>query len=446
MKRILVFSTIPSDLQKQLSIAKILKENGFEVSFYLDDVAHDLFESSQIIREAGFKSNEVKKRKKFTSIQKTHRQEISKKNIIKPIYFFKKLKDEIVKLQSYKNKLEKVIDSTSPDVIIYSTNSFGYNVPLYNKILKKRKIVTVCIPFAIGDEDSLIKYVVNRAKCHSDYLLNKYFMSLLSRWKIQNENKAFLVIPAEQIIAFKIFNLKVENPKSFYGAKVNYLLLENDYMYTHALKDGAQADEILTIGNPYDDIISNRYLNRESLYKQFCELNNCKNDYPLICIALPPFLSEEPDNLSSFSLETLLSIYIPSEALLRNVNIVVSLHPRIAKFIKPNLNNSNVILTTRPVDEYIPLCDLFITTFSSTIRTAVGLGVPVINYDLLNFNYNLFRELEDVYYVNTNSEYSSKLKQLVKELQEGRKEKARLISSNFDGKTAERLIAFFENL
>ena len=271
-------------------------------------------------------------------------------------------------------------------------------------------------------------------------------MSLLSRWKIQNENKAFLVIPAEQIIAFKIFNLKVENPKSFYGAKVNYLLLENDYMYTHALKDGAQADEILTIGNPYDDIISNRYLNRESLYKQFCELNNCKNDYPLICIALPPFLSEEPDNLSSFSLETLLSIYIPSEALLRNVNIVVSLHPRIAKFIKPNLNNSNVILTTRPVDEYIPLCDLFITTFSSTIRTAVGLGVPVINYDLLNFNYNLFRELEDVYYVNTNSEYSSKLKQLVKELQEGRKEKARLISSNFDGKTAERLIAFFENL
>ena len=92
-----------------------------------------------------------------------------------------------------------------------------------------------------------------------------------------------------------------------------------------------------------------------------------------------------------------------------------------------------------------PSSDDFISTYSSTIRTALALGIPVINYDILHFDYALFGDLAGVAHVRDESQYREmllecigegmKYKELVKLLQ-----MSNMLNATLDGRSNERIL------
>jgi CDP-glycerol glycerophosphotransferase (TagB/SpsB family) len=161
---------------------------------------------------------------------------------------------------------------------------------------------------------------------------------------------------------------------------------------------------------------------------------------------LPPLVNDKDSNSRFFDFDVLMEKFLPPGCDFSSVNVLVSLHPRInLELIKSYHCPENIRLIAEPVEVFIPLCDVFISTYSSTIRTAVALGIPVINYDILNFDYELFRDVAGIAYTPDESHYGDVLRDCISE---GKKYKeltdqlrtANLLSSTLDGSSNQRIL------
>jgi hypothetical protein len=69
------------------------------------------------------------------------------------------------------------------------------------------------------------------------------------------------------------------------------------------------------------------------------------------------------------------------------VNIIVRPHPRLAPERLREFEQAGCRVVTVPTEELVPLADVYIACISATIRWALALGIPVINYDCYRYRY-----------------------------------------------------------
>lgn len=128
-------------------------------------------------------------------------------------------------------------------------------------------------------------------------------------------------------------------------------------------------------------------------------------------------------------------------------NVVLSLHPKSKKeaYIERAERHRLVILDERLV-EVLPVADLLVGTFSSTIAWSIGLGIPAMIVDSLASGFALFRDIKGVRVVETQEPLDRELQQFTREpaVREAWRNDALLGSARvgrIDGRNAERAAA-----
>jgi hypothetical protein len=445
MSKFLLLSVIRSDFSKMINLARLLRDNGHDVAFYFEQRSHNLYQSIDEAVAEGF-TVFGKRREPKQDIKKQSPPAKAQTSWTKIPVFLKRVISEVKSVRTIQKNFTKVIKDYHPNALIVPACSVGYNVPVYAAQSHKLNLPTICIPFAISDKDAAQKAIRFSPKSAPDYLMNRYFRSIFAKWYLSAPHGFCPVLPAEILVAYKFAGIDAKFPLSFYGTRVDRLLLENEYMLHHARAQSFDAGSVEVTGSIFDDELAAVRRERESLYKQLCMRFSWDAARPLVCIALPPFVREKENNERFFDFDVLAEKFLPKACDFTHVNVLVSLHPRISRDLIASFQcPANVILLHEPVERFIPFCDIFVSTYSSTIRTAVAMGIPVINYDILDFDYELFRDLKGVVHVSDEYGYveclSDALKKgagyaaLIEQLQTGN-----LLRSAFDGRSSERIL------
>lgn len=83
---------------------------------------------------------------------------------------------------------------------------------------------------------------------------------------------------------------------------------------------------------------------------------------------------------------------------LKNCKIIISLHPKMAeKDYLYLVDKYDVQISHLPLRNILPVANVFISTYSSTVLWSIMLGIPSVIYDFFNLNYQVYDENKAVY-------------------------------------------------
>lgn len=452
---------IASDFQRLLTFGNLLREHFWEVEFYFTDKeTHALMDCIKIAESHKFKCHySIAKANSVSGTAALFNQERRGSKIknwlkeFKPILFLSRLFAEMRSINKIKRRFSFILKERKISLVVTSQNSTGFDLPVYLNTCRQLNINSLMIPFVVRDFNSYRNIISNIPRSSPSYLLNNVFSFALSRWTIINDNKVYLVLPAERILAFIFKKVKVHKPISLYSVVVDRILVENNYAKEIIVQETGDSKNIKVTGSIFDDLIFNLSKNKNELYKVFCEKNSLSFDKPLILIALPPFIKTTKTDERFFDYDELIDKYLPTSLDRNAFNVLVSLHPRIHKFYNNDFidfvrTENEILITKKPVEWDLPLCDLFISTFSSTIKTAAQLNIPVINYDIFRFKYSIFDHLSNITYAFTEEEFTSEVNKWL-EGYTSRDEQSfsNTINCQFDGMARKRIVnEVFETL
>ena len=98
--------------------------------------------------------------------------------------------------------------------------------------------------------------------------------------------------------------------------------------------------------------------------------------------------------------------------LTKAVNVVVRPHPRLAAERLGTLGQSGCKVVSMPTEELVPLADVYIACISATIRWALALGIPVVNYDCYRYRYDDFNAAPGMVYADNQLAFAAAIQRL----------------------------------
>lgn len=174
---------------------------------------------------------------------------------------------------------------------------------------------------------------------------------------------------------------------------VNHIIISGkDEM---ALYEQANVDprKLLRFGVPEMDTLYSKWQMRPQLRNELALHYGFDAHKPFIVFAPPPLWEHElqSEEVHWQSLRAILDALKP----IYN-QVLVSLHPKMAiEHYRWMENDYSARICHERLKEVLSAADVFVCSYSSTLRWAVALGIPAINVDLWDLRYTIFRGLQN---------------------------------------------------
>jgi hypothetical protein len=276
---------------------------------------------------------------------------------------------------------------------------------------------------------------------------------LVNRWmpsQVYHSNWGkMLFYPAAQILLLKTMGMLPQNPWCDGASFTDRIIISGADEETMFAESGIEPGELLFYGNHTLDILYETWLDRTDIRSSFIDKYSLERDKKILIVTLPrlweQLITSEEEQWKS--IREILSVLSGQD-----YNVVVSLHPSIIG------DHYNWIETEYPVKicreslaDILVAADIFVASYSSTIRWAVGLGIPAVNVDLWGFNWKIFRNLTGIKTANNISELDGLLRGFTtaangSRLNDESRQSGDSNSVIVDGKSKERLLNYIESL
>jgi len=174
----------------------------------------------------------------------------------------------------------------------------------------------------------------------------------------------------------------------------------------------AQVDpaKLLFYGSHEFDLLYERWSNREELRHNLTKAYQLDSSNRILVMTLPRLLEQ---NLASEEVHWQSINEILDVLSKQDYNLLISLHPQSdpAQYAWIEAKYPVKICSERLTDILV-VADIFVASYSSTIRWAIGLGIPVINLDFWSLNYKIFRNLAGYQTVTTLADFGELVRKL----------------------------------
>lgn len=332
------------------------------------------------------------------------------------------------KIKNTTSCAQKIYKKYNPAALITFDDRIPCPEMVFLKLANQHKIPSLLLPFATSSVESVVILRHHRAYNPNGWHPLKYWVRKKHpQHIIRFNNQLFLFFTPWQCLALAAHRLLHINPWIIGGGDAKKIGVFNKTDQQSRIEEGTPPEKIIITGQAALD----------ELYE------NKKNQHPNTIIAAVPHLAEQ--GLTNWETQQKITLDIVTAAHQAGKNLILSLHPKSNPQTYQNWvkDHPNVTIATQPLKTILPHADLFIASYSSTIRWAVMLGIPSIIYDPTHMNYDIYQNLVSVPVTKT----AADLIQAVKNpstpeqtLQDGQK------LGEIDGKACQRILSALENL
>lgn len=352
-----------------------------------------------------------------------------------------RLRDSFCQLNSY----QKYFKSSTPDLLIVSEDGVGANIHLI-KAAEISGVKTMILPYEYSGEKQLVIGAKNRFV----YQINDTGLSKkdFDKYYFNVEGKYCGFYSKEEIRAYMNSNVLPTNVKTVHGGLADKIASESKAMSAHYFKEGLSNDKVVLTGSVNDDVLlellKSREKRKQELYSQF----SFKEDLPLIVFS---FIPEYPNNTMYKTYSKYINSVSASLNQLSKFNVLYQFHPAVPQEQRDLTKKFKLSVSDISTIELISMADLYMTSYSSTIRWAIAASVPVIHLDLYSFDYDDFKSCSGVKFVSTEKEFDEVVGQLNNDngfylnLKTKQNENANDWGM-LDGKSGERIINLIDSL
>ncbi len=255
---------------------------------------------------------------------------------------------------------------------------------------------------ANGNEEVLRAYGNN-----SDFQLRsplaKLFGLLNPRWIIRAQPYSISRLPMLEAICRDVLGVAPPLP-CVINSGAPWIICANEHMKQLFIQDGIPPQTILSLGSFELDRLAG--LIKQAKTQDTVGQDKARENKIKVVVALPSNLEHLLAGEYKTYHEALRGMLEP---LLQNdrVSVVASPHPSMSSEDISYTASLGCTVVEVPVVELLPGADLFVAFVSSTILLALAAGIPVIDFDIYNFKYDVFRKANAYQVATTGVEYNT---------------------------------------
>jgi len=462
-KRVMFAPTNATSWSEMLSLAKEVRNhadvlflvgNEINTDKYVEDVINNRFELIDV-RGKSLSKPEDEQTEQQSFIHKIKKW-VKKSNglwgIAADLYL--KLQNSIISTVLIKRRVEQLqkqiawckktlIDKKIDSVVVYDDRSGYITLPLI-KACKDLGIRSLIVPVAlVVGPDSLLIMRRNR-KEHQQCHKFRDIRGMEQQCLYDNVSRQWLSFYSFfTSMTFNITEMLPVNPWVLGGGLVSTVLADGEDARKRYIVHGCSPDKITITGHPSHDSLLCTYNNRDNVKKKVCEKYNIVLEKKIVIVSLPQLAEHD---LLPWKEHWAEIHYICRVLSSLDATILASLHPKMKAELYQFIENEyGVTIVHERLKDVLPIADIFLATFSSTVQWAILCKIPTIVFDFYDLNYDVYNWAKSLAVIDEKSKFEDYLKRMVgddKALARKKKQATddALMISPFDGNCTGRII------
>ena len=289
-------------------------------------------------------------------------------------------------------ELRQLLNEQRIDLLVLPEDNVGYDTAQVIRAAHDLGVHSLVVPYTFCDALGPAEAYWDRPQHQYWFGFNWLAAWLYPQWVFRYKNRSLLRLSAPSVLSMEIAGIAPPSPWVMNSGHADCIAMESLYMFLEGLKRGFDPKQMAIVGATVDDILSAAMIRREQVRQDVSSQLGLNTKHRLIVTALPPnqLLAGRPD-CEFMDYETLISSWIETLAAVDGFSCIICLHPRVDPAEYLHLERENVRIAEADTAEMIPIGDIFVASYSSTIRWAIACGIPTINYDVYRYSYGYYK-------------------------------------------------------
>lgn len=338
-----------------------------------------------------------------------------------------------------KEMLDRIFDEIKPTVVFsFGDRHIDIEVPVL--LAARSRKIKVVLPYATSSgSHGLLKVRQIQGEPKRWWPVSLYRIYAAIRLKNQILEGYFYQHPSV-LFALSALDALSTNPWCIGSGLSNVVCVDNQCTFERYKSEGVPEEKLSIVGDVAYDTLFENYQSRNHLRKEIVEEYFLMSDKKIIVIALPQFAEQ---GLLDWDEHWVEINYLVEQITHTNLNIVISLHPRVNSSDYSFLEEKySVHISQKPLNQLLPIADVFVAVNSSTVFWATLCGIPVVMMNFYGLDATLFEHLNNIRYVDERAELFDTLEDTVSEVKFEFEEDWHNLSRElvFDGKVTQRYL------
>jgi hypothetical protein len=315
----------------------------------------------------------------------------------------------------WRARAQAMLGRLRPDVIVLFEDNIGGFTRYIGAAAARRKIPYVVLPTTIPNPREPATFF-RRSKAHSaSGLIGKFLARRAPEWIYEFDGYRMLRLPSADILAMRVLGVEHAKPWVLNSGQAAAICAESPASRAIYERLGIARQQLALTGSLVDDTLFAMRREREGRRRALETELALPSGRLLVVVAFPPdqFAARWQRDFEYGSFEELVTGWREALApLAGSVNIVMRPHPRLSPGGLETFVPAGCRVITRPTEEIVPLADVFVASISATIRWALGLGIPAINYDCYRYHYEDYNGAQGMVLVEDRHSFASVLREI----------------------------------
>ncbi|WP_343718662.1 hypothetical protein [Achromobacter dolens] len=347
-----------------------------------------------------------------------------------------------------------LIRSTGAELVVMPEENLFYNHHLAVHAAHAAGAATCVVPFTIVNtlEWAEAFYDIPSYQVHG--WIRRSLARAFPEWVITHKGRR-LILPPLYILGAEYLAMAPTNPWLINSGHGDAIAAESPFMCDYYRKAGIPSKKIRLTGAISDDKLYRILSQRDTLRASLAASQGIELRGRIILLGLPPDqfgAGQRPGcEFDEYTDMVRFMVQAITDGTQGRCTLLINLHPRIAPASVRFLSDMGAHIVSAPIEDLVPLADLYVAVASATIRLAITSAVPVVNYDVYRYDYDDYKGLAGVMELKTRNEYAETLQGLIESdaLYESLRTAQQRTSSEvvlLDGRAAQRQAQLFDEL
>lgn len=356
--------------------------------------------------------------------------------------------------KKFYEEISELIQCQKPVLIALPEANLFYSSQFVIRAAHLNAIPVTIVPFTIVNTLEWAEAFFDVALYQANKGWNRLFARAFPYWVLKHRDHR-LILPPVHILACEYFNMVPAIPWLINSGDVDAIAAESQFMSDYYLRAGIRKEKIYFTGALSDDRLFSLLLERDQYRRALGERFGILIREKVILIGLPPdqFGGGKRQGCEFDSYEDLIRFMVGTVTSLSGsqATVLINLHPRIKHVDVLWLASLGATIVDEPIERLVPLVDVYVAVASATIRLGISCGIPVVNYDAYQYDYDDYKGLAGVCEVKSQHDYETVVDGLIHDQLFYSKihSAQKATASNLclvDGKAGERLLNLFNQL